>query len=275
MMHARLGGVLAVMLLVTAPGASSAQVLSAKDGPIVYGHHHLNVGNIEEHKKFWIEALGGVPANVEGFPGDVVKFPGVLVMLRQQKPTGGTKGTSVSNIGFQVPNLQAMVARLSKMGYPSMMQSATANMPVPSAMVMGPDQIAIEIDENKGQAQPISLHHVQLFTPDVAATQAWYVKVFGARPGKSGALEAAGLPGVTLRFAKSEGPVTTTTGAALDHLGFEIDNLKAFVDALEAKGVKPSRPYAAFGAFKLGFTFITDPWGTSIELNEGLDRIFP
>ena len=43
-------------LLPAAP--ASAQLLAAKDGPVVYGHHHLNVTSIDEHKKFWVDALG-------------------------------------------------------------------------------------------------------------------------------------------------------------------------------------------------------------------------
>ena len=44
--------VLAVLVLAPAPNAS-AQLLAAKDGPIVYGHHHLVVTDVAEHKKFW------------------------------------------------------------------------------------------------------------------------------------------------------------------------------------------------------------------------------
>lgn len=41
-------------LLVLALGSpASAQLLAAKDGPIVYGHHHLNATSIDEHKKFY------------------------------------------------------------------------------------------------------------------------------------------------------------------------------------------------------------------------------
>jgi hypothetical protein len=51
--------VLAVFVLVPAQRAS-AQLLAAKDGPIVYGHHHLVVTNVADHKKFWVDTLGGV-----------------------------------------------------------------------------------------------------------------------------------------------------------------------------------------------------------------------
>ena len=43
---------------------ASAQLVAAKDGPIVYGHHHVNATNVDEHKKFWVDALGGTLVRV-------------------------------------------------------------------------------------------------------------------------------------------------------------------------------------------------------------------
>ena len=53
-------------LLPAAP--ASAQLLAAKDGPVVYGHHHLNVTSIDAHKKFWVDALGGKSVKVGTSP---------------------------------------------------------------------------------------------------------------------------------------------------------------------------------------------------------------
>ena len=43
--------VLALSLL-TAARSASAQLLAAKEGPVAYGHHHLNVTNVEEANRF-------------------------------------------------------------------------------------------------------------------------------------------------------------------------------------------------------------------------------
>ena len=52
--------VLLLPLLLLAPASkAAAQLAAAKDGPIVYGHHHLNTTNIEAHKKFFVDTLGG------------------------------------------------------------------------------------------------------------------------------------------------------------------------------------------------------------------------
>ena len=51
---------LAVVSLVSVARGASAQLLAAKDGPIVYGHHHLSTANIEAQKKFLVDTLGGI-----------------------------------------------------------------------------------------------------------------------------------------------------------------------------------------------------------------------
>ncbi len=42
---------------------------------------------------------------------------------------------------------------------------------------------------------------------------------------------------------------------------------------LEAAGIEFSVPYRKVDAIGLGIAFFTDPWGTFIELTEGLDAL--
>jgi uncharacterized glyoxalase superfamily protein PhnB len=55
----------------------------------------------------------------------------------------------------------------------------------------------------------------------------------------------------------------------LDHIGFEVDHLEAFCRTLVADGVKFDVPYKK-DPTGLATASLTDPWGTSIELTEGL-----
>ena len=49
------------------PAASHAQVLGKDQGPIVYGHHHLNTTNMAAQKKFYEDrASKGIAAPGEG-----------------------------------------------------------------------------------------------------------------------------------------------------------------------------------------------------------------
>jgi hypothetical protein len=62
-------------------------------------------------------------------------------------------------------------------------------------------------------------------------------------------------------------------GRAVDHIGFEVKNLQEFLARLEAQGIKPSVTFRRVDALGINIAFIVDPWGTNIELTEGLDKI--
>ena len=267
---------------------ASAQLIAAKDGPIVYGHHHLNVTNIDAQKKFFVDTLGGVPVKVGTNNLEIVRFPNVLIFFRQvQTAPGGTRGTVVNHIGFAVPNLRAMVDKVKAAGYTMITNTeATPDRqvkddiagPPPAggasiAFVQAPDDIKVELVEVPAQQTPVALHHVHFFHPANTEMQAWYVKTFGATPRAGGAFPAALLPGVALNFSSSPTPVVGTQGKALDHIGFEVKNLAEFTKTLEANGIKLTTPYRAVPALGISIAFFTDPWGTYIELTEGLDKI--
>ncbi|MBI4890889.1 MAG: VOC family protein, partial [Acidobacteria bacterium] len=140
------------------------------------------------------------------------------------------------------------------------------------AFLVGPDGVRVELIEDKTLATVSAHHHVHFYDGAVDETKAWYVKMFGAVPGKRGSFEAADLPGVNLTFAKSEKPVVGTKGRALDHVGFEVTDLPGFVKKLEAAGVKLDVPLRRVEALGISLVFLTDPWGTYIELTEGLRK---
>jgi len=282
-MNLKLTGILLALSFVVAASPGRAQLL-LKDAPIAYGHHHLNVTSIPADVKFF-ETLGGTQTTVAG--RTIMKFPNVLVLLREQKPTAGTKGSSVDHIGFSVPDLRVMVDKVKAAGYRMVTKEEAPSPPwvaaddiatqagrdVRIAFAMGPDDLKVEIVEVKTQTTPVALHHIHFAGPDNKAMQEWYVKVFGAKanpPG--GTFQSATLPGVSLNFNQSPGAVAGTQGRAVDHIGFEIDHLADFLKKVEAMGIKPVnvRDVPDLG---VSIGFITDPWGTYIELTEGLKKI--
>ena len=116
-MHKWLIALSAAVLILCGARPTSAQLLAAKDGPVVYGHHHLTVSDLGAARKFWVDAMGGTMVKVGTSTTEVVKLPNVLIFLRQAMPTGGTKGTTVNHIGFSVPNVRAAVAKIKAAGY--------------------------------------------------------------------------------------------------------------------------------------------------------------
>ncbi len=243
------------------PSTASAQLLAAKEGPIAYGHHHVNATNPAEHKKFWADTLGGTVIKVGTDNREIVRMPNVLVFMREQAAKGGTKGSVHDHIGLSVPNLRQTLTKVTANGF----RNITAQDSLPGqkvngdivelgagavsalAYVLGPDDVKVELLEMKAQTEPVKLHHVHFYRD--AAGQAemrdWYIKVFGATAaaGANPNFVSANLPGVVLNFSATPTPTAATTGRALDHIGFEVKDLQAFLAKLDAQGIKPSVPF--------------------------------
>jgi len=186
----------ALTLLVLAPASrASAQLTAAKDGPIVYGHHHLNVTSVEAARKFWVDALGGVLTKVGTNNVEIVKYPNALLFMRAQKPTAGTKGSTVDHIAFSVKDLRQVVDRIKAGGFRIVTSTeAPPNIKVQNdigvveggpvsgiAYAMGPDDVKVELVEMKAQAAPIASHHLHFFGAQ-KEMHAWYMQTFGASP---------------------------------------------------------------------------------------------
>ena len=276
------------MLLALAATAASAQTLMA-DGPVIYGHHHFNTTDLAAQKRFFVDTLGGKAATIGTNHVEVIEFPNVFLFFRpMQKPTGGTIGTTVNHVGFSVPDLKPVVAKLKANGYRMITSEsvaptlkitddiAAASPTTNIAFTLGPEDVKVELVEVKDQKAPIQLHHVHFFGEHREEMQAWYAKVFGAtlNPGNPNqAFVTDSLPGVTLSFSPSQTPTEPTQGRALDHIGFEIKDLEAFTKKLEADGIPLTVSYRKVPALNIAIAFIKDPWGTNIELTEGLANI--
>ena len=232
---ARLIAALSLMLSLAA-GPAFAQAFPPNEMGVTNGHWHLNSKDIEANKKIFV-ALGGIAQKNGNF--DIVKFPGVIVFLNQGPGTppaaGGTVGTVVNHVGFLVPNVQASVAKWKAAG---VTVEPGGNGRLDQAFVTTPDGVRIEILEDKNQTMPIRSHHVHFYVPEaeIPKIQAWYAKYFGAKPGMRGQNVAADIPGVNLSFSKTATPTVSTKGHSLDHIGFDVKNLEAFVKNLEAVG---------------------------------------
>jgi len=134
----------------------------------------------------------------------------------------------------------------------------------------------VELVEVKSQTVPAQLNHIHFFGQMNKDMQEWYAKTFGATmvpPNPASTFVQDRLPGVALNFTPSPTPTVGTTGRAIDHIGFEVKNLEAFTKKLEAQGIKLDRPYTKVPQLGIAIAFMKDPWGTNIEMTEGLADI--
>jgi len=235
------------------------------------GHIHLYVSDVAAQQSFWA-TLGGIP--VANGRLEMIQFPGVFILVRKAETSGGPEGSIVNHFGMAWKDLPAAQAKWKAAGL-KIEQGAKPN----QGFVDGPDGIRVEFSSDPSLQTPVELNHIHLYPQDVPAMQAWYSKVLGGVPGKSarvsslGPIDTVDVPGVTLAFSKSETKLLPTAGRSLEHIGFDVKDLPEFLKRLETMGIKPDvdiRP-SNFSP-KLRVAFISDPWGTKMEITE---RIAP
>ncbi len=266
------------------PAAALAQLSSPNAAGVAMGHLHYHVRNVEANRQFWI-TLGGQPVEIAGT--EAIRFPGVLIFLNAGESTGGSEGAVLNHVAFRVRSLAQVEAAGLKVeptaGYPGVASTYT------------PEDERIELFEdaalnltftqdagyNDAEAQrhnrpvgtPIAFHHIHMYVPEaqVPEVKAWYVRLFGGIPGKRSQYDAVDLPGMNLNLSGPPRGSAPTKGRMLDHIGLEITGLEAFCARLVSMGVKLDTPYNRTSA---GFAsaVLTDPWGTTIELTEGLRK---
>ena len=232
------------------------------------GHVHLNVRNVEAHKKFWVEQIGAKAIRVGKVEG--VEIPGMILLFRKQEPTGTVAGSVIDHLGLKVLKLDDLVARFkaagSKVEEPRIGRENT-----PQTYVTGPDEFRMELVEDPQIATPVVSHHLHYFLAEQVPVKAWYVKHLLMKPGMRGPYEAGDIPGMNLSFAPLRaGPTVAMKGRVMDHVSFDVKDLKSYCLRLEDSGIKFDTPYRKDPDLGIWTVTFTDPWGTHIELTEGL-----
>ena len=86
-------------------------------------------------------------------------------------------------------------------------------------------------------------------------------------------MSSAGRGGKAKEGAPPPTPPAPTKGRYLDHIGFEVKDLDAFAKKLEDAGIKFDSPYRKNAAMNAAFAVFQDPFGTLIEMSEGLSAV--
>jgi catechol-2,3-dioxygenase len=251
-----LGGL--VVFLFT-PLATFAQLAAPNDSGITIGHIHLLSREPEAQKKIWVEAFGAQVTKTGTL--EMLRLPGVYIIINKAEPTAGSVGSTADHFGLSVRDLNEIKAKL-----------AAVNVQVEGPFVGMPDGLRLELLEDKAQTLPVVMHHIHLTTYNGESLRQWYVKTFGAGIGSRRNLPSAMFNGNEVDFLPATGATAPapTKGRAIDHIGFEVKNLEAYVKKLQAAGVTIEIPYRDMPNLGLKIAFVMDPVGTRIELTEGL-----
>jgi len=273
---------MAFALIHAASPLAFAQLSEPNAAGVAMGHLHYHVRDVESNKRFWI-TLGGRSLRIG--TEEAIKLPGVLVFLTQGESSGGTDGSSVNHVAFRVPSLAAVAAAGLRVepvaGFPGVASTFTpegervelfedAAQNLTFTQEPGYNDAAAQ-RHNRPVGVPIAFHHIHMYVDEtqVSKVKDWYVRLFGGIPGKRSQYDAVDLPGMNLNISGPARGSAPTRGRMLDHIGLEIRGLEAFCAKLSALGVKFDVPYARTAAGFAAAT-LTDPWGTTIELTEGL-----
>jgi catechol 2,3-dioxygenase-like lactoylglutathione lyase family enzyme len=228
------------------------------------GHWHLASKDVEANKKIFL-AMGGKLYMPGGNP--LIMFPGLYInlVLGTEKGEGGTQGSVVNHVGFIVDNVQKRVAEWKAKGVKVL---PGGNGRLDQAYVETPDGLRMEILEDKTQTVPIRNEHIHmsLTEAEIPKAQAWYAKTFGGKAGIRNKQPVVDIPGVQIRFVKADAKQLPTRGRVLDHIGFDVKDHPAFVKKIQAEGIKLDEGPRTNPQGGNTIAYITDPWGTRIEL---------
>lgn len=261
----------------------SAQLAPANGGGVSIGAVYLTVRDPEVHASLWRDLF-----HVSVVPfgsAQLVRFPGVFLVLERGEPSEGSNGAGVDHQGFLVPSYLAAKDLLTARGIPVFSESAENK----QVTFTFPDGVKIEFSEATDLSVPIAHHHIHMFVPDRENVRGWYARTFAAVPSARGNFISAIFPGEGLfsgagacgqesgdfrcpriDFANAQSARPTNTGRSLDRIGFEVRDLDELVRRLGGEGVTIEvRPQDVPG---LGIrrAVIVDPLGTRIELTQGL-----
>ena len=260
----------AAMLWVT---PALAQLVEPNQVGVTMGHVHLAVKDVDAQKQFWISVMGGTL--VKNGPLELIQFPGVFIMLRQAEASAPPAGSIVDHFGFIVKDMPGALARW-KAANIKIEPTENPN----EVYVIAPDGIRLEVYGEPALPTPVSMNHIHFYPTDIPGHQSL------VREGVRGEPRPAPVYRVSVqaahdrggRPARREPVVFAGHQAAAPHQGALARShrlrgaaiLKRSSAASRRRGSSIEAPIRQVPNTKVKIAFLTDPWGTYIELTEGL-----
>jgi catechol 2,3-dioxygenase-like lactoylglutathione lyase family enzyme len=251
----------------------NAQLFPRGDAQMTMGHVLLNVTDPAAHREFWTSQFDAKPVTVGKLSG--VTVPGVVILFRAQPRTGPAEGTTINHMGLKLKKLSDFTARFDKGGFkydpPRIGREKT-----PQTYVTGPDTFRMELVEDSTLPAPVVSHHLHYWLEKPADVKKWYVQKLLLQPTMRGPYDSGDVPGMNLTMAplgNQKVPGVATRGRLMDSIGFDVPDLQAYVDKVKANGVSFDTPYGRDPELGLMSATLTDPWGVTIRLTEGLNKV--
>ena len=187
------------------------------------------------------------------------------------EPAGPSVGTGMAHIGFSFPDLEAKMAGWRAAGVNVLEDIRDVEGLFKLSFVEDPWGTKIEVVEDH---EWLGFHHIHLRSDDPDRTLAWYEDLFGGeRDRLKGRLTGLRYnDGLWLLVGQQrDGALVPTAGRSFDHLGWEVDDMDAFVAMLQDKGIELDfgpREITNSAGQELIIAFVVSPEGVRIEIVE-------
>ena len=110
----RWAAILTVFVISGAP--VRAQLPAPNAAGVTAGHMHMIVRDPAAHKKIWVDVLGAQVVSAGSL--ELLKLPGIFLILGKGEPAEGSEGSTVDHFAFRVKDLAATSAKLKAAGIP-------------------------------------------------------------------------------------------------------------------------------------------------------------
>ena len=235
----RSGIQVSLLILIAVPGYAAAQSFT---------HVHLRTPDPAAAAEWYHTFVGGELRPSASGMGSVAQVHGSISTMLDDAGAEPSDGSVIDHFGFAVADVPAMVQKARVMGAQVVTEphpGVTANM---IAMIEDPWGTRVELLESPDYT---GIQHIHMVVEGADALLDWFLEVFGGEYDSErgdGGFHAIRYDGIWVYLSESEaGGKAPSRGRSLDHMGFSVPDMDAFVEKVEASGyqpwvIRPNRP---------------------------------
>ena len=260
----KLPALFAVLLALAPSHAAFAQLAPPNARGVAFGHLHFSTQDPAAFRTFWV-AFGG--RSTPNLDLDLVQLPGVYLVTFQRDQIAPMDDETTPIVTFKVHQPERVDRQLDR---PESRRRARRD--ARPGVRYAPVQRASRFSRQVDCRSPSVLSRA---SGDAGAEGRAGVVREGVRrqAGQAGRARRARIPGGYVTFGLAKAPVQPTRGHRLDHWGFEVQHLEAFMKNLEASGIAIDRPYRVRrpGEARTALGYVVDPLGHR-DRDDGVPR---
>jgi len=228
-----------LLVLIVLPGYSAAQSFT---------HVHLRAPDPAAAAEWYHTLVGGELRPSTGGMGSVAQTHGSISTMFDDAGAPPSHGSVIDHFGFAVADVAAMAEKARIMGAHVVSEPHPGVTATTIAMIEDPWGTKVELLESSDFT---GIQHVHMVVEGADTLRDWFIEVFGGEYDPElgdGRFHAIRYDGIWVYLSESEaGSNAASRGRSLDHMGFSVADIDAFVAKVEASGyqpwvIRPNRP---------------------------------